>query len=373
MIIRPSLLAVGLCLLSEQLLAQAASPADPDIQRLNKYCQDQYPGKHAWCKYPHDGECMKCGTCEGKGEKYYHPLLKDELCCWKAGEKWNWDREAEVGACCTPDKAFLVDKTAKKGACCPPDGHKYFYDQATKSGSCCPDKSIGYDGQLGVCKDPLESESPIPSTSGAETPIPSTSGSGCPPGCVTANQAPLPNRCAEEICPDIGGDKLGLEYGSCYRLMNPEGKPLSRKHGQNDYVWGGSYGDIYQFQACKSTTDCPKGGELSLTDTFVLKDQLGKDDDSAGKNWWLGTGSHFETSSNADKAVKFSARAWCGNDNACGICLRGNVKGIGAICPAANPGIGFKNNPRYCQPLIVHKVPCITEGGALEKPAVAAK
>ena len=174
--------------------------------------------------------------------------------------------------------------------------------------------------------------------------------------------------CAERICPDPNGDTLGLEYGSCYRLKNPEGKALSRRHTGADYVWGGYYGDVYQFRICKSTADCSKGGEVAASDSFVINDQLGTTTDSTGKLFWIISGAlwHFATSDNAASAVRFSARSWCGDT--CGICLRGDVKGLGPICPAANPGIGFKANPRYCQPLIVEKVPCINEDGTLEKP-----
>lgn len=48
------------------------------------------------------------------------------------------------------------------------------------------------------------------------------------------------------------------------------------------------------------------------------------------------------------------------------MCLKGDAKGLGPVCPATQPGIGFKNNPRYCVPVIVEKVPCIKENGNLE-------
>ncbi|KAE8411613.1 hypothetical protein BDV36DRAFT_301693 [Aspergillus pseudocaelatus] len=149
---------------------------------------------------------------------------------------------------------------------------------------------------------------------------------------------------------------------------NPEGKALARRHTGNDYVWGGYYGDVYQFRICKATADCSKGSELAASDTFVINDQLGTTGDSTGKLFWMVSGAlwRFATSDNAASAVRFSARPWCGDT--CGICLRGDVKGLVPICPAANPGIGFKANPRYCQPLIVEKVLCINEDGTLEKP-----
>jgi hypothetical protein len=91
----PKTLIAGLLLLG-QVLAQGRAidqGADPE---LDKYCQQQYPGKHAWCRYPGNGRCMKCGTCEGKGEKYHHPELDEDLCCWEEGEKWTWNEEAKV-------------------------------------------------------------------------------------------------------------------------------------------------------------------------------------------------------------------------------------------------------------------------------------
>ncbi|KOC10843.1 hypothetical protein AFLA70_60g003830 [Aspergillus flavus AF70] len=357
--LRPGLLEVVLLLASPLLLqVKAQAQERSDYPELDRYCQAQYPGKRAWCKREYEGRCMKCGTCEGKGEKYFDPNLGEEICYWNA--------------------AFLVDARARKGGCCPPAGHVYFFDEKSGRGSCCPAASVGFDGDMCVDpptpKPPSEKPSPCPGNCGG------CGGSGGGGPCNNCGQVlntdndnnwakpTMNNNCAERLCPDPNGDTLGLEYGSCYRLKNPEGQALARRHTGKDYVWGGYYGDVYQFRICKSTTDCSKVGELAVTDTFVINDQLGTTGDSSGKLFWMISGAlwHFATSDDAASAVRFSARPWCGDT--CGICLRGDVKGLGPICPAANPGIGFKANSRYCQPLIVEKVPCINEDGTLEKP-----
>ncbi|GES60487.1 hypothetical protein ATEIFO6365_0002099800 [Aspergillus terreus] len=400
--VRASLLAWGVLLASPILAQEQGGSEHPE---LDKYCQEQYPGKHAWCKREYQGRCMKCGTCEGKGEKYYDPILQEEICCWNAGEKWHWNEEAKVGSCCASDAAFLVDPKAKKGDCCPPEGHKYFYDEkillhrpeslmtlhrlAVEAEAEEEEEEVvvivgegeaaAAAAEEGVEEGEVEEEVTVEEVEAAEgvvkeVTVAMASTSVLPAvrhalAVVTATAEPVNTNCAERICPNVNGDTLGLEYGSCYRLKNPKGEALSRRHTGNDYVWGGYYGDLYQFRICKSTADCSKGGELGINDNFVINDQLGTTTDTSGKLFWMVSGAlwHFAASDNAASAVRFSARPWCGDT--CGICLRGDVKGLGPICPATNPGIGFKANPRYCQPLIVEKVPCINEDGTLERPS----
>ena len=179
----------------------------------------------------------------------------------------------------------------------------------------------------------------------------------------------LSNGCTQRICPDVNGDKIGLKYGHCYRFKNPEGKALNKRdHGLQDYVWGGYYADIYQFRICRSTSDCSKGEEISVNSPFVINDQMGRTSKSSPDTlFWVVElpGWHFGNAEFAFSAVKFTARPWVGDS--CGICLKGDGKGLGPVCPAGNPGIGFKSNPRYCIPIILEEVPCLEGDGNLER------
>ena len=195
---------------------------------------------------------------------------------------------------------------------------------------------------------------------------PGSKGNGTGGAC---DPAELSNGCTDRICPNPAGDKIGLQYGHCYRFKNPKGEALNKRdHGFQDYVWGGYYADIYQFRICRSTTDCSKGEEISINSPFVINDQIGRSTKSSSEIlFWVVElpGWHFGNSETAASAVKFTARPWVGDT--CGICLKGEGKGLGPVCPASNPGVGFKENPRYCVPLIIEEVPCLEGNGNLER------
>lgn len=321
--VRPLILAVAL------LGAQAMAKQCGTKAQCDQGCEAKY-GKGYFCDEYEEPECYHCKgeSCYGDGERYTDPESGKLRCCDNKGDHWTYDdKYSKQGLCCAADEDFSIDRKNKQVGCCPhgEPKHHYSYDPEAGVGHCCEEGFSFVDGQ---CVE----DKPTP--------------------------PPVPEKCGREICPDDNGN-LGLEYGKCYRLKNAEGKALHLFVG--DYRWEPSDNSLmWQFRVCRSTDDCSQGGTVGSKDTFVLNDVFGVPTSASDNPWWVCKAVHYRPCDNTDLVKKFTARKWCDAEH-CGICLKGDITGVGLVCPTNNRAIGDHRNPNWCTPIIVEEVPCLAD------------
>ncbi|KAG2054040.1 hypothetical protein BDR06DRAFT_955617, partial [Suillus hirtellus] len=96
----------------------------------------------------------------------------------------------------------------------------------------------------------------------------------CPQPCGNGHGGVEPScRCTNyPVCGH--GKYLGIKYGHCYILSFADGEQLGIDRDHTDYKKNGFFVDI-PFKVCNSTTDCSRGKEVEMGQSFSLQDQHG--------------------------------------------------------------------------------------------------
>lgn len=334
--VRPFLFLAVLALLACHVLAAAQEScyACSNQEECDQKCRDcpDEPNPQGMCTLIRNGICKRCATCTGKGEPYNDPEDGSRVCCEEKGASFRANEtHSEGGQCCKKGETLRVDAESGDGECCDEDHHP-LYDATTGESRCCP-----------VGMDVYEDGKCTKSDGGDDDDDDDDDHDG---------------HCGDKVCPKDHHD-LGFEYGACYKIKDMKGRVLSRRYGGRDYLWDTAYANIAQFQICKTTSDCSHGGHVHPNDTFYLRDELGDPSDTKDQNWWIGEGNHYSETNVAALAKQFQARFYCGDK--CGICLKGFGYGVSVVCPADNSGLGTYQNPHYCYPVQLVKVPCLEE------------
>ncbi|KAL0577770.1 hypothetical protein V5O48_004228 [Marasmius crinis-equi] len=183
---------------------------------------------------------------------YYHPETREARCCQQDGSVTWYDEEAKLGFCCAT-------------------GHHWSGDISTGEGGCCPLETVMVEGR---CVDK-----------------PPTSSCGC--HSKTANIDENEDEAITKtstVAKSMVSTPLGIAYGSCYSLSLADGTPIGANRENSIYSPNGLFNGI-PFRVCRSTDDCDSReineDNVSSTDTFYLKDTMGRFNDPEGKMGWV--------------------------------------------------------------------------------------
>ncbi|KAG1769289.1 hypothetical protein EV702DRAFT_1282132 [Suillus placidus] len=273
------------------------------------------------------------------------------------------DADTKEKRCC-PDVSGLtwIDKPAQLAKCCA-KGHVWTYDHGVGSahGGCCP---VGFHMSNGMC---------IPNITPPPPPHRCPTGTHLVDGQCVQIHGPCPQTCGnglggvEPSCtctnnPVCGhGKYLGIKYGHCYILSFSDGHQLGIDRDSIWYKKDGFFVDI-PFKVCNSTTDCSRGKEVEMGQSFSLQDQHGLYKDTKSTKGWINTplkdGNHMEFTTDANTAAKFTGIPSCAGGE-CAIKMFGiNGGAVSYACPMPDPGLTFYGNPKVGQKIRFSEVTC---------------
>ncbi|KAG1895659.1 uncharacterized protein F5891DRAFT_1193992 [Suillus fuscotomentosus] len=183
----------------------------------------------------------------------------------------------------------------------------------------------------------------------------------CPQTCGNGHGVAEPScRCTNyPVCGH--GKYLGIKYGHCYILSFSDGEQLGIDRDHTDYKKNGFFVDI-PFKVCNSTSDCSRGKEVEMGQSFSLQDQHGLYRDTQSTKGWINDasgGAHMEFTTDASHAGKFTGIPTC-TGGECAIQMYGGPSGgaLAYACPMPQPGLTFYGNPKVGQKLRFSEVSC---------------
>ncbi|KAG1739517.1 hypothetical protein EDB19DRAFT_834169 [Suillus lakei] len=271
------------------------------------------------------------------------------------------DADTKEKKCCRDASGLTwIDKPAKLAKCCAKD-HVWTSDNGGGSwrGGCCP---LGFHMNNGICTPNTHTPPPLCPIGthlidGKCVPLPSP----CPQTCGNGHGG-VETSCTCTNYPVCGhGKYLGIKYGHCYVLSFADGEQLGLDRDKTDYKKNGFFVDI-PFKVCNSTTDCSRGKEVEMGESFSLQDQHGLYQDPHATKGWINDafgGAHMEFTLDANRAGKFTGIPTCAAGE-CALQLHGGPAGgaLAYACPMPMPGLTFYGNPKVGQKLRFSEVTC---------------